>query len=173
MSESRTVAALADFLCARKNEISHEWLTAVHRDAGAVCPIPDAMLADHLPQLFDSLTDDLRDGGGAARERTAAEYARAHGNNRWEQRCKIEHVLREVALLQDILLRHVAAYHGTDEQLDGKTDASARQLVRKFFERMTLESATEFASRTREELEESGRATESLNAALQSANAQL
>ena len=175
MSRHPALLGLADFLCERKEMITGQWLTAVKREPriASADAFPASALVDHLPQLFDDVTDELRRADDPSFDVEAARHARIHGDHRWHQHFRLEELLREIAVLHSIFLDHIAEYRATNPEFSGAVELLARQIVREFFGSMAIESAAAFSARREQELEQHARAVEGMNRALEAANAQL
>ena len=152
MSPRTSLHELAAFLCARREEITRRWVEAVRTDPAIATStkMPHEQLVDHLPQLFDDLADTLR-GSNAPREQTK-EHAHAHGQRRWWQGFHFAELVRETSILRRIIsVEYIAAFATEQPHFVGNPRAHAETLVHTFFDRLLLESSSEFVERTEQE----------------------
>jgi hypothetical protein len=112
---------LANHLLAEKEAIMSEWLQRVASDAGIPSEkLTNSQLRDHLPQIFDDLTETLRrynDGAVAAK---SARDAETHGAVRWQEGYNVAELLREIKHLRTILIHHLSLFEETNEEF-GRT----------------------------------------------------
>src|SRR3712207_4761874 len=99
MSPDASLKELADFLCARREEITRRWTDAVRTDPAipTSTKLPHEQLVDHLPYVFDDLAETL--AGPIAPRAGSAEHAQAHGEHRWWQGFQFTELLREMNIL--------------------------------------------------------------------------
>ncbi|MDB6149603.1 MAG: histidine kinase [Chthoniobacter sp.] len=168
MSDHLSHQALAAFFCERREQITSEWLERVReeRSIPASNSLPREELMDHLPNLFDHLTDQLRAGSPTIQQRAAARDAQAHGEHRWQQNYRLDELLREVAVLRRVFMRHLVTFQCAHPEFVGETEWSANRIVHGFFDGLLIDSTTEFVARQKQELFDA-------NASLEAANTQI
>ncbi len=94
---------LADILEENKPQIIQQWLSAAKQDAKlAAVKLSDQERVDHLPIMTDEMIAKSR---GNDISRTGLEAAASHGKTRFEQGYSISLILREAAILQDVVSR--------------------------------------------------------------------
>ncbi|HEX8296269.1 MAG TPA: sensor histidine kinase [Chthoniobacteraceae bacterium] len=174
MSDPVSLRVLADFLCARRAEITSQWIEQVRaeRKIPSADEIPRAQLMDHLPALFDHLADELR-GAGREVQAAASHDARAHGEHRWLQQYRLEELLREVSVLRSVFMRHLLAFQAEHPDFIQEVEWQANQIVHSYFDSLATESSSCFVARQQEELHEANRSLDEANLKLQNFNARL
>ena len=82
MSPDESLKELGRFLCDRREEITTRWVEAVGTDPAIAksTKLPHEQLMDHLPKLFDDLTDTLSQSVASA-ESCIAELAVGQTNS--------------------------------------------------------------------------------------------
>ena len=101
---------LAAFLCQSRERITALWMEQVRQNAAirSADELDAKELADHLPKLFDDLTDRLR-GTPAT---TQQKHAQQHGEHRWQQDYSLTEVVRELSIVCRLVLTHgLDAFH--------------------------------------------------------------
>ncbi len=103
---------LADYLASQKEEILTEWLKRVRGDPEILSTnnLNSIALKDHLPQIFDDLTDTLRRYGCEVVAGQAVNDAEEHGYTRLQQGYELPEMLRELKLLRAVLIYHMRAF---------------------------------------------------------------
>jgi hypothetical protein len=99
---------------------------------------------DHLPKLLDSFAEDLRAPEGAERPCKAAEFAREHGRHRWEQHYRIDEVIREYAILRQILMFQIEQFE-KHQIFESEDRLSAARTLHDLIDEVMLVSVSEFA----------------------------
>lgn len=151
-AERDGILALTAFLVERRQQIVDSWIEGVRgldciRSAQTSDP---AEIADHLPRLLDNLFALLRGEPVANQIRLDAQ---AHGQQRWEQGCHQEEVIREMALASRLLFVH--GFDAFEDANPGVSRASLRQaraLIAHFFEDAAAGSVRQFARRRQEQI---------------------
>ena len=94
---------LADILEENKPQIIQQWLSAAKQDAKlAAVKLSDQERVDHLPIMTDEMIAKSR---GNDISKAGLEAAASHGKTRFEQGYSIPLILREAAILQDVVSR--------------------------------------------------------------------
>lgn len=144
---------LADFLCARQELITEEWIASVRLDEriAASETLTRTQLLDHLPQMFNDLADALRgevDESGIDRDRNA----RQHGDHRWQQGYELEELLRELARVRTILIEHLFIFEEKHPEFEGEEKRAAIRCFHLFFEDMIARSVSQYVQEQQAEL---------------------
>ena len=95
MSDRVSLRMLAEFFCDRRELITSQWIERVRqeRKIPSSDDIPREELMDHLPNMFDHLTDQLRAADPQKDWEKAARDAQKHGEHRWEQQYRLDELL--------------------------------------------------------------------------------
>lgn len=152
MSPEPTLKDFAEFLEAQREQITRQWVQAVRTDPTieASTALPHEQLVDHLPQVFEDLTDTLR-GPTAPKERSA-HHAQIHGEHRWWQGFRFQELLREMSILRRIIsVEHLAVFANQNPAWPGEARQHAETVVHTFFDRILTESAGQFVEKTEQE----------------------
>jgi hypothetical protein len=107
---------LAKSLDSEREEIIKEWLQRVGKDPS----IPTDSLTlievrDHLPQLFDDLTNTLTRYGSDAVAEKSERDGEEHGAARWQQGFQLPEMLREIMHLRAILIHRLGLFEASNE----------------------------------------------------------
>ncbi|EDY20571.1 histidine kinase [Chthoniobacter flavus Ellin428] len=146
-------SAIIDHLSHRRQAITKTWLRELWSspEQATAENTPASELLDHLPDMFEDLLDYLRH-----EETPQAEvHARIHGRSRWEQRFRLQEVLRELLLIRSILINETDHFVG--ENFPQGADHIAREARRKiarFFDDALLFSASQFSEQQQAQIEE-------------------
>ena len=152
MSPDASLKELAQFLCARREEITKRWVDAVRTDPTIATStrLPHEQLVDHLPLVFDDLAETL--GGPVAPNEDAAEHAHAHGEHRWWQGFQFTELLREMSILRRIIsVEYLSAFAAEHPEWPPEARRHAETVVHTFFDRISRESARQFVEKTEQE----------------------
>ncbi len=154
MTASVSLTLLADFFCERREQITSEWIDRVReeREITAADVLPKHELMDHLPNLFDHLTDQLRAGDRAVQAEDAARDAQAHGEHRWHQNYALDELLREAAVLRKVFMRHLFTFQTEHPSFVQEAEWRAHRIIHSFFDTVLIDSTTQFVARQHEEL---------------------
>lgn len=145
---------LADYMCARRELITEEWIASVRHDERipAADTLTRAQLLDHLPQMFNDLADALRGEIDPARDTAAERNARQHGDHRWQQGYDLEELLRELARVRAILVDHVLTFADKHPEFAGEEKRNAIRRFHLFFEEMITRSVAQYVEEQQAEL---------------------
>ncbi len=139
-------ARFANHLAAQKEAILAEWLERVRGDAAirSTETLNTVALKDHLPQIFDDLTDTLRRYGSESVAGQAVKDAEEHGATRWRQGYELPEMLRELKQLRAVLISHVRAF----EDLNPDDGMAARLFIattlHAFLDEMAIDATEEY-----------------------------
>ncbi|HEY0793416.1 MAG TPA: HAMP domain-containing sensor histidine kinase [Chthoniobacterales bacterium] len=133
---------------------------------GEVCRNPEVprarelsgpQLCDHLPRLLNRLVAHLQGAPRVGTSVPARLEADAHGHERWEEHYQLHELVRELGVLERVVLREVLGPLVTGEKAArSRAAATARERVRQFFEDAVAASAERFvqdAGRARDDVE--------------------
>jgi signal transduction histidine kinase len=138
---------LASYLSAKQPIITDLWLQAVRRDddVDSAIRLTHDQLIDHLPSLYASLCEFLRERDPELLQEEVKRDAHKHGVHRWRNGYHLAELLREIDILRRILLATTLTQFGeTDPQFRGTIEITARTLVQEFFSEVTMNSAEQF-----------------------------
>jgi len=110
--------------------------------------------------MFEDLLDFLR------HEETpqAEAHDRIHGRSRWEQRFRLQEVLRELLLIRSILISETDHFVGEHfEQGADRISREARRKIARFFDDALLFSASQFSEQQQAQIEEDQKVLASQN----------
>ena len=128
------LAALADYLRARRNDILEAWRRAAQRDpeVTTATTLSRVQFYDHIPKLLDAMELRLR-GGSSGRSSPAdpaeIEGAEGHGLQRWQQGYADREVMREWIALNACLADEVDAFTRAHPEMSPVTVADAWRCV--------------------------------------------
>lgn len=107
---------LARSLGSQREEIIEEWLLRVGKDPAIPTEsLTTEQVRDHLPQLFDDLTNTLSLYGSEAVAEKSEKDGEEHGAARWEQGFHLTEMLREIMHLRAILIHRLGLFESTNE----------------------------------------------------------
>ena len=141
------LSALADYLCENRDDLTNEWMEAVHRSPQIQSSekLDSRQLANHMPNLFDDLAIVLRRADAVQIEQEIAHDAYAHGADRWEQGYDLAELLHEVATIRSVIF--FSGISGFARQNPAFSDAAkkhAKEIVHRFFSEVNIQSAQRF-----------------------------
>src|ERR1700761_4333248 len=95
----------ADFVRAERIRLTEQWMNAVFGDTDLVeaDKLTYQQLADHLPEILEGLCAALDVEDLERVETTIERNARKHGKIRWRQGYRIEELVRELDLFDQVL----------------------------------------------------------------------
>jgi signal transduction histidine kinase len=169
-----TLARAADFLFARREQITAEWTSAIFHDP----KIPTAhhlthqQLTDHLPRLYDELCAYLKRKPEAAGR--TEDSAVKHGEHRWEQGYRIDELLREIGVLRRVVLTSfLGQFADQKEDFGGAEEIKLRSTVDEFFDLSTVESVRQYVNERDHDVHTYSAQVQEANDRLAAANQQL
>jgi hypothetical protein len=111
-------------------------------------------LADHLPEILEGLCAAL-DVEDLERVETAIEReARKHGKVRWRQGYRIEELVRELDLFDQVLAEALEEFASLDSTFTRRHESRARRLIAETFSMVTLTSIKEVVSERDSKIDE-------------------
>jgi RsbT co-antagonist protein rsbRD N-terminal domain len=136
----------ADYLHSQRDSIISEWLERIQSDP-TILPtetLNTFALKNHLPEIFDALTDTLRRYGCEAVAGQSVKDAEEHGATRPSQGYELPEMLRELKLLRAVLIFHLRAF---DDQ--NPDDGMAARLfisttLHGFLDEMAIDATEEY-----------------------------
>ncbi|MEQ1841399.1 MAG: RsbRD N-terminal domain-containing protein [Verrucomicrobiales bacterium] len=136
---------LARSLESQRNDIISEWLELVRKDPD----IPTESLTleqvrDHLPQLFDDLTDTLNRYGSEAVAEKSERDGEEHGAARWQQGFQLPEMLRELMHLRSILIHRLGRFESNNEDFGMVARLFVTTTLHGFLDRMGINATEQF-----------------------------
>lgn len=136
---------LAETLDSQRNDIITEWLNRVRKDPA----IPTDSLTldqvrDHLPQLFDDLTETLKRYGSEVVAEKAEKDGEKHGSARWEQGFELPEMLRELMHLRTILIHRLGLFEAENEDYGMVARNFVATTLHGFLDRMGINATEQF-----------------------------
>jgi hypothetical protein len=149
---------LADFVCARKDEIIRAWVGRIQADESMKTEeLTTNQIRDHLPRLLDDLADTLRRLGNDRVVEQTAEDAEKHGAERWQQGYNVAKLLREIMHLREIFIYHLRIFEDTHTDLGTPARLFTHSSVHHFLDELGINAIERFlASEKRARREASG-----------------
>jgi signal transduction histidine kinase len=175
MSDRVSLRVLAEFLCDRRELITSQWVERVRaeRKIDASDELPREELMDHLPKLFDNLTDQLRQADPALHSGEASRDAQAHGEHRWQQQYRLDELLREISLLRLVFMRHLVEFQREYPAFVQETEWLAQRIIHHYFDSLAMDSTSQFVARQQETLHIANQALAEANVKVEAFNEQL
>src|SRR6059058_10785 len=167
--DQKILSELGDYLLAHREEIIAEWLRAVERNADISSSdhLNYKELIDHLPRLFQELTELLKNPQSDQSRAEVSRAARVHGKYRWRQGYRLEEVIREASIVRRIISHNwLDAYAQKVPKLDGGTRRAAENIIHQAVDDVISDSAEQF-------VQEQLKATSHLNSQLADALAEV
>lgn len=136
---------LAETLDSQRNDIINEWLDRVRKDPA----IPTDSLTleqvrDHLPQLFDDLTETLKRYGSEVVAEQAEKDGEKHGSARWEQGFELPEMLRELMHFRTILIHRLGLFEAGNEDFGMVARTFVTTTLHGFLDRMGINATEQF-----------------------------
>lgn len=147
---------LARTLDSQRSEIIGEWLTRVGKDP--LIPTDSLTLdqvRDHLPHLFDDLTDTLRRYGDAEVADQSEKDGEEHGAARWQQGFQLPEMLRELMHLRAILIHRLGMFEEHNEDFGMVARLFVTTTLHGFLDRMGINATEQFLTQGLQEREDS------------------
>ncbi|AUT66835.1 sensor histidine kinase [Paraburkholderia terrae] len=133
MTEPRTgpLRGLADYLRLERTRLTERWMNAVLGDADLVeaDKLTYEQLADHLPDILDSLCAALEVQDLEKFEPAIEHDARMHGLVRWYQGYRVDELVRELDLFQQALDDALEAFADVDTSFTRHHEKRARRII--------------------------------------------
>ncbi len=136
---------LAASLDSQRNEIIEEWIDRVRKDPA----IPTDSLTlkqvrNHIPHLFDDLTETLSRYGSEAVDEQAEKDGEEHGAVRWEQGFELPEMLRELMHLRSILINRLGLFESKNEDFGMVARLFVTTTLHRFIDRMGINATEQF-----------------------------
>lgn len=136
---------LAKSLDSQRNDIIKEWLDRVRKDS----TIPTESLTleqvrDHLPQLFDDLTQTLSRYGSEVVAEQSEKDGEEHGSARWQQGFQLPEMLRELMHLRSILIHRLGVFEASNEDFGMAARLFVTTTLHGFLDRMGINATEQF-----------------------------
>lgn len=136
---------LAAILDSQRNDIIKEWLDRVREDPA----IPTDSLTleqvrDHLPQLFDDLTQTLSRFGSEVVAEKSEKDGEEHGSARWQQGFELPEMLREVMHLRSILIHRIGVFEASNEDFGLVGRLFVTTTIHRFLDRMGINATEQY-----------------------------
>ncbi|MEX2580864.1 MAG: RsbRD N-terminal domain-containing protein [Verrucomicrobiales bacterium] len=147
---------LAKSLDSQRAEIINEWLDQVRQDPS----IPTDSLTlvqvrDHLPQLFDDLTDTLSRYGSAEVAEQSEKDGEEHGAARWQQGFHLPEMLLELMHLRSILIHRLGLFEANNEDFGMVERLFVTATLHRFLDLMGINATEQFLTQGLQERERS------------------
>ncbi|MGD9943180.1 MAG: ATP-binding protein [Burkholderiaceae bacterium] len=103
---------LADHLRDRREALLARWRIAIRRDPRLTTgdALPRTQLNDHIPAVLAAFEERLRAAPVPREVAVAGNVATAHGLQRWQQGYDLHEVVRELGLLNEVMVAELDAY---------------------------------------------------------------
>ncbi len=136
---------LAETLDSQRDAIINEWLERVRKDPF----IPTDSLTldqvrDHLPQLFDDLTQTLTRYGSDVVAEQSERDGEQHGIARWQQGFELPEMLRELMHLRAILIHRLGLFEASNEDYGMVARFFVTTTLHGFLDRMGINATEQF-----------------------------
>jgi signal transduction histidine kinase len=139
--EDMRITAVAQALRAEKESLVERWLAEVCREGfSSAQDLSTAQLRDHVPELLERVFAAVEGDATPAGETEGQE----HGHQRWGTGYDIAEVVRELALLRDVLLAAVEEYAGGRPGLTRDEEREVRRRIRAVIDRCVQASVARF-----------------------------
>ena len=139
-------ALLADYLGTQKEAIINEWLERVRGDETIVATerLNTSALKNHLPEIFDDLTNTLRLYGSNAVAEKSVKDAEEHGATRQLQGYELPEMLRELMHLRAILIYHMRNFEDLNPQFGMVSSLFISTTLHRFIDEMMMDATDEY-----------------------------
>lgn len=140
---------LAEFLQARKEEITRAWMSRAQSDSAIPAEkLTASELRNHLPHLLDDLAEMLRHGGDRVAER-AVKDAEKHGAARWQQGYDVAALLREIMHLRAVFIYHLRVFEEQHADFGIAARLFAHSTVHQFLDETAIDATEQFLKSNR------------------------
>ena len=137
---------LATHLSLQKETIISEWLMRVRNDAAIIPPasLSTGALTNHLPQIFDDLTNTLRRYGSDTVARQSVMDAEEHGDTRLRQGYELTEMLRELMHLRAILIYHLRQFEDLNPDFGMVSRLFISTILHRFIDEMAIDATEKY-----------------------------
>ncbi len=136
----------AEHLKTHQSTITEAWVQAVKsdREIASSQKLTRSDLADHLPALFNDLIEYLQTSATEGTRQRVRQEAQRHGNQRWKQGYRLVELLRELGMVQRLLLRRgLLDFLQLHPEFSVDAD-DARELISLYFDDATIGSVEQY-----------------------------
>ena len=136
---------LANDLLSQRGSIISEWMERVSHDATIPTDaLTTVQLKDHLPQIFDDLTETLRRYGSEPVAERSEKDAETHGAVRWQQGYDVAELLREIKHLRAILIYHLSLFEETNQEFGLAARLFVSSTLHQFLDELGIGATPQF-----------------------------
>jgi len=137
---------LADHLGVQKEAIINEWLERVRGDAAIIASerLNTPALKNHLPEIYDDLTNTLRLYGSEAVAEQSVKDAGEHGVARLRQGYELPEMLRELMHLRAILNYHLRQFEDLHAEFGLASRLFISTTLHRFIDEMMIDATEEY-----------------------------
>ncbi|MEY4482684.1 MAG: hypothetical protein RL693_136 [Verrucomicrobiota bacterium] len=137
---------LAKYLHEKKEIIISEWLQRVQVDTRIVSTetLNTIALKNHLPQIFDDLTDTLRRYGSKIVADQAIDDAEDHGATRFRQGYELPEMLRELKHFRAIIIYHLQVFDDLNENDGLAAKLFVSTTIHGFIDELCIDATEEY-----------------------------
>ena len=130
----------------KKDAIISEWLGRVRTDPAirATEILNTVAIKNHLPQIFDDLTESLRSDGSEKLANDAAKDAEEHGAARMRQGYELTEMLREIKHLRGVLIYHLRFFEDQYPDYGMADRLLISSHLHAFLDQLMIDSTEEF-----------------------------
>ncbi|MCC8404033.1 sensor histidine kinase [Paraburkholderia sp. MMS20-SJTN17] len=146
----------AHFIRVEQGRLTRQWMHAVSTDPdlGEADQLTYQQLADHLPEILEEVCAAL-DVEDLERVETSIERdGRKHGKVRWRQGYRIEELVRELDLFQQVLVDALEEFIERDKACTRRYESLARRLIADVFSVVKYASIKEVVSERDRKIDE-------------------
>ncbi|HEX3379852.1 MAG TPA: sensor histidine kinase [Paraburkholderia sp.] len=155
----------SNFIRAERSRLTRQWMHAVSIDANLVeaDKLTYQQLTDHLPEILEELCLALDSEDLECVETSIERDAKKHGNVRWRQGYRIEELVRELDLFQQVLVEALEEFIERDKTCTRRHESRARRLIAEAFSVVTYASIKEVVGERDRKIDEYTRQLERAN----------
>ena len=142
---------LAAYLLKNKDGIAEQFAAVVRLDPRiqTADTLPKEEVLDHIPALLESLAIELTLPEAASHDCPTVENARAHGLHRWQQHYRLDEILREYALLRQVIMFRIVQFEKV-QLFEPEDRHSAARTLHDLIDEVMIVSTSEFARHIQE-----------------------
>jgi RsbRD-like negative regulator of sigma factor len=138
-------ADLADYLATRKEVLILQWMVAARKSQSIPSDsLTRLELLDHVPKIFDTVTEALRGQRSEQAMERVQEAAARHTIVRWVQKYDLRAVLREVSLLRAEFIAHVHAFADANPHLGTEVRLFNSQTIHRILDDVLMDATETF-----------------------------
>jgi signal transduction histidine kinase len=146
MPSEKVLHLVANHFCDQRERVAERWRELVRQSPEIVSAtrLNDIELTDHLPRVFDDLSEYLREPECAGSRVKIMRTAKEHGQQRGQQGYEAGEVLREINVLHRTVALETLPGLVQRERLEESDVTMARHLISRFFEDVAVASTQSF-----------------------------